>query len=95
MSHQDRTTEIVVNHESVKQAVDELLPPKLFRKIETRDNSKWKPRMLAAAALFVVTGGQSTLTSAFELARKIVMKIFRWHDEPGKTYQGFAKQLRK
>jgi hypothetical protein len=95
MSHQDRTEQIVVNHQTIKQVADELLPPNLFRSMQARKDAAWKPRMLALGALLVVTGGAQTLNKGFEQARKILTKVFRWHLEPGLSYQGFAKQLRK
>jgi Transposase DDE domain len=55
----------------------------------------WKPRMLAAAALFWAISEQANLTERFELSRKIVNKVFRWQPSPGTSYQGFMKMLRK
>ena len=55
MSHQDRTSTIVVNHQTVKQVVDWLLAPALFAGMKPRSNATWKPRMLAVAALLWAT----------------------------------------
>ena len=93
MSQQDN--EIIINHEVLKQVVDEFMPAKLFRKIPCQKDATWKPRMLVAAVLFLVTSGKGTLSGGFTLARKVVAKIFRWQSAPGQSYQGFAKQLRK
>jgi hypothetical protein len=95
MSHQDRTSNIVVNHETIKQVVDGLLAPALFAGMKVRSNGTWKPRMLAVAALLWAIADNSTLGERFELARKVVRKIFRWQVDPGATYQGFMKMLRK
>ena len=50
MSHQDRTKDIVVNHQTIKQVVDRLMPASLFASMKTRSGATWKPRRLAAAA---------------------------------------------
>jgi len=95
MPHQDRTDEIVVNHQTIKQVADELLPKGIFRCFKARKDAAWKPRMVAVCALLLVTGGKKTLSKRFEWARKILKKVFRWHKESGTSYQGFVKQLRK
>ena len=95
MSHQDRTSNIVVNHQTIKQVVDWLLPPALFAGMKARSNASWKPRMLAVAALLWTTSELTNLKDRFQQARKIVSKIFRWQSAPGATYQGFMKMLRK
>lgn len=95
MSHQDRTSNIVVNHQTIKQAVDWLLQPALFAGMKGRGKATWKPRMLAVAALLWATSDLTNLKARFEQARKIVRKVFRWQPAPGATYQGFMKMLRK
>jgi hypothetical protein len=98
MSHQDRKSKerIVVNHESLKQAISELFTKRAFRKIETgRGGSKWTPRMLVTVALFWAWSERTGLKERFAEAVRLVGKILRWLPGPGKTYQGFTKQLRK
>ena len=95
MSHQDRMSDIVINHQTIKQVVDWLLPPVLFARIKVRRGATWLPRMLAVTALVWATSGLENLTACFEQARKITKKIFRWQPEPGTTYQGFMKVLAK
>ena len=51
MSQQDRTSNIIVNHQTIKKVVDWLLVPALFAGKQVRSTAKWKPRMLAVAAL--------------------------------------------
>ena len=41
MSHQDRTSDIVVNHHTIKQVVNWLLSPALFVGMRTRAGAKW------------------------------------------------------
>jgi len=95
MSHQDRTTDIVINHQVVKQVIDEIVAPALLAGIKTRSGGKWKPRMVAAVALLWAASGLQNLKDRFKEARKIVTKIFRWQEAPGTTYQGFMKMLTK
>ena len=93
MSHQDRALPIVVNHQTLLQVVNWLLPRTLFCGMKTRRGATWKPRMLAVAALLWSVGSQINLGERFETARKIVKKVFRWQPDPGATWQGFMKQL--
>ena len=97
MSHQDRKSreQIVVNHQVLQEVIAWLLPPSLFVGMHVRKGSKWKPRMLAAEALFWATSDRTTLTDRFEDTRKIIKRIFRGQAEPGKTYRGFMKMLDK
>lgn len=95
MSQQDRTSDIVVNHQTIKQVVDWLLAPALFAGMRTRAGARWKPRMLAVAALLWACSDLATLNERFIQARKIVKQVFRWQLAPGETWQGFMKMLRK
>jgi hypothetical protein len=95
MSHQDRTSDIVINHQTIKQVVDWLLAPALFAGMSVRKGATWKPRMLAVTALLWASSDLTNLTDRFKHARKIVARIFRWQLPPGKTYQGFLRVLRK
>lgn len=97
MSHQDGKSEeqIVVNHESIKQAVNSLFTARVFQGISVRRGSKWTPRILAVTALFWAWSAMEGLKERFQAARKLTAKIFRWLPDPGETYNGFLKQLRK
>ena len=95
MSHQDRASNIVINHQVIKQVVDWLFTPARFRGLRMRSTATWSPRMLAVAALLWATAPERNLKDRFVTARKIVRKVFRWMPAPGETYQGFMKTLRK
>jgi len=97
MSQQDKAKalDIVVNHQTIKQVVDWLLPPVLFAGMRTREGARWKPRMLAVAALIWACSDFSNLKDRFTQAQKIVQRVFRWQPAPGQTCQGFMKMLRK
>jgi hypothetical protein len=97
MSHQDGKSreEIVVNHESIKQAVNSLFAAKAFQGVKARKGAKWTPRMLVVVALLWAWSKADGLKERFHEARKVAAKLFRWLPKPGKTYQGFMKQLRK
>jgi hypothetical protein len=97
MSHQDRKskTRIVVHYASLEQAVNELLTIKAFRQVKVRKGSQWTARMLVTVALFWAWSGYTGLQERFVQAAKLAGKILRWLPDPGKTYQGFIKQLQK
>ena len=80
MSHQDRKSKecIVVNHKSLKQAIDVLLPTSVFRGIKMRRGSRWGARMLAVVALLWAWSGMPTLVGRFADAWKVTRKAFRW-----------------
>jgi hypothetical protein len=91
----DQVSGIVVNHQTIKQVVDWLLAPALFAGMWTRKGARWKPRMLAVAALLWACSDLANLNARFTQARKIVNRVFRWQLAPGQTSQGFLKMLRK
>ena len=95
MSHQDRLSAIVINHQTIKQVVDWLFVPALLAGMKTRVGGTWKPRMVAVAAFLWATSDQKNLMKRFDEARKIVAKVFRWQPAPGTSYQGFLKMLTK
>lgn len=95
MSQQDKTSELRVNHQVLKEIADWLLAPTLFAGLKVRRTASWTPRMLAVAALLWATGEEANLTARFVTARKIVRKVFRWRPPPGVSYQGFMKTLGK
>jgi len=98
MSHQDKKSQrqVVINHQVLRDVVNWLLPPTVFVGMRTRKGSRWKPRMLAAAAaLFWATSDRPTLAARFDHARKVIRKVFHWQSAPGKSYEGFIKMLRR
>ena len=97
MSHQDRKSrkDIVVNHESLKQAINLLFSAEAFRGVKARKGSQWTLRMLLVTALFWAWSKADGLKDRFKEAWKLGAKILRWLPAPGKTYQGFMKQLQK
>lgn len=95
MSQQDKASDIVVNHQTIKQVVDWLLAPALFAGMRTRKGARWKPRMLAVAALIWACSDLANLKDRFTQAQKIVKRVFRWQLAPGQTCEGFMKMLRK
>jgi hypothetical protein len=97
MSHQGRKSEerIVINHESLKQAINWLFRARVFQEVKVRKGSKWTPRMLAVVALFWAWSNADGLKERFKEARNLAATIFRWLPDLGETYQGFMKQLAK
>jgi len=98
MSHQDREFRepIVVNHDSIKQAVDSLFTAKALGGVrKARKGAKWTPRMLVVVALGWAWSAAEGLKERFQGTRKVAAKVFRWLPKPGQTYHGFLKQLAK
>jgi len=85
--------DVIVNHESLRRALTWLLTPSIFAIFRCGVNIRWKPRVLAFAAMLWVWGDEATLKKRFTTARKLVVKVFRRQSDPGKTYQGFTKAL--
>jgi hypothetical protein len=96
MSHQDHGLgrEISVNHRSLREAIDWLLSPQLFREMAFRKGSIWTPFLVVGTALFWAWGSSKNITERYLDARKIISKVFRLQvDLP--SYQAFMKVLRK
>lgn len=85
--------DVVVNHESLRRALTWLLTPSIFAVFRGGANIRWKPRMLAFAAMLWVWGDEATLKKRFATARKLIVKLSRRRSDPGETYQGFIKAL--
>jgi len=51
--------------------------------------------MLTYAAVLWVWSDEGTLGKRFVTARQLVIKMFRWQEEPGGSYPGFIKALHK
>ncbi len=71
MSHQDRKFRepMVVNHQSMKQAVDSLFTAKAFGGLrKARKGARWTPRMLVAVALCWAWSAAEGLKERFQEA---------------------------
>lgn len=90
-----RDVEVVVNHVSLRNALSWAMPGNSFGCCRTGVKASWKARMLAFAAVLWVWSDESTLGKRFIAARKLVIKMFSWQEEPGESYQGFIKALHK
>ena len=90
-----RDAENVVNHVSLRNALKWAMPASSFGACRFGVNTLWKARMLAFAAVLWVWSDESTLGKRFIAARKRVIKMFAWQEQPGTSYQGFTKALHK
>jgi len=90
-----RDAEIVVSHVSLRDALRWVLPTSIFAACRVGVKTSWKARMLAFAAVLWAWSDERTLGKRFVTARKLVIKMFRWQEEPGTSYQGFIKALQK
>ena len=95
MSHQDQPCPLVIHHQTLKQVLDWRLTPALVAPLRGRRQARWKPRLLAAAALLWATSEASTLPERFTQARKIIQQGFRWQLAPGVSSPGLLKRLAK
>lgn len=90
-----RDAEVTVNHALLRDALKWALPASIFATCRTGVNVSWKARMLAYAAVLWAWSDEGTLGRRFLAARKLIIKMFRWQEEPGRSYQGFIKALHK
>jgi len=97
MSHQDGKSQqkIIANYESLQEAIAWLLPPAVFANMPVRKGSKWKPRLLAIAALLWAFSDHTTLTGRFIQTSNIIKRMFCGQQETGSSYRGFMKMLSK
>ena len=95
MSHQDQDSGIVINHQDIKQVIDEFFPANLFARKKPGQKGFWTSRWLAITAFLWVLSPKTGLIKAFGHARKILGKMFRLPREEGDSYQGFIKMLAK
>jgi hypothetical protein len=90
-----RSAEVTVNHALLRDALKWALPAGIFAACRTGVNVSWKARILTYAAVLWAWSDEGTLGKRFITARKLVIKMFRWQEEPGGSYQGFIKALHK
>ncbi len=90
-----RNAEIIVNHQTLRDALNWAMPASSFGMCRVGVNTFWKARMLVFAAVLWVWSDENTLGKRFTAARKLVIKMFPWQEKPGTSYQGFIKALHK
>ena len=78
-----RDAEGAVNHALLCDALKWALPVSIFAACRSGVNVSWKARMLTYAAVLWVWSDEGTLGKRFLAARKLVIKMFRWQEEPG------------
>ena len=59
------------------------------------DKLRWVPRMLVVAAILTTFGVAEAITDRFDAAREIVRATWPTRRQPGTSYGGFIKALRK
>lgn len=95
MSQQDKANDILVNHQVIKQVVDEFFPVKIFARKKPGESRFWNQRYLAIVAFLWMLHPKKTMVKCFLGARKVLGKIFRLDNGQGTSYQGFTKALAK
>jgi len=90
-----RDVEVDVNHVSLGKALKWAMPANSFGGCRVGVKTSWKARMLAFVAVLWSWSDENSLGKRFVAARKLAIKMFRWQQEPGTSYQGFIKALHK
>ena len=60
-----------------------------------RSDCRWNARMLVLAAIFWAWAEPTSLLDRFQLAHKVVARLFRKRELPQQSYQAFIKLLRR
>ena len=63
--------------------------------VRFRSDCRWNARMLVLAAVFWAWADQTSLLDRFQLAHKVVARLFRKRELPQQSYQAFIKLLRR
>ncbi len=93
MSHRD--TQVRLNVVCLKQCLRWLLAGIDWRSITFRDDCRWTPRTLVAAALLWAWSDELTLGERFQSVRKIILYIQNEQQQLATSYQAFTKILRR
>ena len=93
MSHRD--TQVRLNVVCLKQCLRWLLAGIDWRSITFRDDCRWTPRTLVAAALLWAWSDELTLGERFQSVRKIIVYLQNEQQQLATSYQAFTKILRR
>lgn len=93
MSHRD--TQVRLNIVCLRQCMRWLLAGIDWRSITFRDDCKWTPRSLVAAALCWAWSDEQTLGERFHTVRKITLRLDKEQQQLATSYQAFTKILRR
>lgn len=97
MSHQDQglPREAAACLEDLRKAVAWLLRSRLFAEVHFRQDSRWLPLTLVAAALFWAWSAEESLGERFLTARELIKRLWPKQRQPAGSYQAFLKLLRR
>jgi hypothetical protein len=97
MSHRDfrakASAEPTLQIDSLRRALARLLNGADFDGVRFRDDCRWVPRSLVAAALLWAWSDEATLVERFETAVRIALRLDDRQDDSGGSYQAFVKLL--
>jgi hypothetical protein len=97
MSHRDfrakAPAEPALQIDSLRGALARLLNGADFDGVRLREDCRWIPRSLVAAALLWAWSDEATLVERFETAARIACRIDGRRDDSGGSYQAFVKLL--
>lgn len=93
MSHRD--THVRLNLVCLRQCLNWLLAGIDWRTITFRDDCRWTPKTLVAAALLWAWSDEQTLRDRFVTVRKIILCLEKKQPQLATSYQAFTKILRR
>jgi IS4 transposase len=97
MTSQDRTdrNEWMQNKDELKNILDEIAPPTIFKDIKQNKGATWKPHFLVQCAFFWTTCNLPTLTESFDFAFRLFLALQPGYEKTSATFVGFVGQLVK
>jgi hypothetical protein len=77
------------------RAIRLLLPRSGLGLVSGNDKLRWVPRMLVVAAILTAWGAAEAITDRFEASCRVVRAVWPTRRQPGASYGGFFKSLRR
>ena len=92
-SNTEKKSQKFTHGDLLRRALTWVFNDDMFADISLHGNIKWKPKQLVILAVLWVWSGRSTLTRAFDHARRLSRVMFGWVAVT--TYQGLTGALKK
>ena len=89
----EKKSEKFTHGDLLRRALTWVFNDDMFADVRLHGNIKWKPKQLVILAVLWVWSGRSTLTRAFDHARRLSRAMFGWVAVT--TYQGLTGALKK
>ena len=92
-SNTEKKSQKFTHGDLLRRALTWVFNDDMLADISLHGNIKWKPKQLVILAVLWVWSGRSTLTRAFDHARRLSRVMFGWVAVT--TYQGLTGALKK